>query len=161
MESIEIWMWIIAGLLLGGLIFTGAYTFFSRYIAQQEKSQAYDSFEHLQLSIGNVCLGGSMDKFSGSFVFPYSVEKIYVADDSGVEGKGSNLCIKVQDEDERCLKIGICSASMKTLDLSEKTSVFYMIQKALGKKMAANIEFSISKTSVRDIEINWTRKYVR
>jgi hypothetical protein len=161
MESIEIWMWIIAGLLLGGLIFTGSYTFFSRYMAQQEKSQAYDSFERLKLSVGNVCLGGSMDRYSGQFVFPYSVEKISVADDLGAEGAGGNICIKVKDEDERCLKIGLCTASMKTLDLSEKTSVFYMIQKALGKKMAANIEFSISKTSVREIELNWTRKYVR
>jgi len=161
MESVEIWMWIIAGLLLGGLIFSGAYTFFSRYMFQQEKNQAYDSFEQLHKSIGKVCLGGSMDRFTGSYIFPYSVEKIYVIDESGVEGSGSNLCIKVQDEDEHCLKTWLCPVSMKTLEISEKTSIFYMIQKALGKKMAANIEFSIGKTSVREIEVNWTRKYVR
>ncbi|MEM3370520.1 MAG: hypothetical protein QW471_02390 [Candidatus Woesearchaeota archaeon] len=161
MESVEIWMWIVAGLLLGGLLFGGAYTFFSRYLAQQEKNQAFENFEDLELSVSRVCLGGSYDKISKNYILPFSVEKLYVADEDGSEGSGNQLCLKLKEEDAHCLSIKLCSASMQAIDLSERTGLFYLIQKALGKKMVANIRFTIYKMGPRDVVINWTREYVK
>ncbi len=161
MESVEVWMWIIAGLIIGGIVFSGAYVFLSRYMAQQEVSQARESFNRLKYSVNTVCIGGSLDKEVDQYIFPYNVEKIYVIDEEGIEGEGNQLCMRIKDEESSCAKINLCTLKMSTLDLGEKTSIFYLIQKALGKKMVANIEFSIEKHDVKNIDINWTRKYVK
>ena len=154
-------MWIIAGLLIGVIMFSGAYSFLSRYMAQQEVSQARESFNRLKYSISTVCIGGTMDREVSTYIFPYSVEKIYVFSQEGTEGEGNEICMKIKDEDSSCAEIKLCSLKMSTIELSEKTSVFYLIQKALGKKLVANIEFSIAKKDARNIELTWERKYVR
>lgn len=161
MESVEVWMWIIAGLLIGALIFTGAYSLLSRYMKHQEINQAHESFNRLKYSINTVCIGGLYTKDTQEFIFPYSVERIFVRNNEGLEGKGKQICIKMYNSETECSRIRLCNLSMSTLDLGERTSIFYLIQKALGKKMVANIEFSVYKEEPTMVQINWTRKYVK
>ena len=79
-------------------------------------------------------------------------------EDDGIFCNGNEICVDFKDE--TCEEVELCNLNMQTVDLREKSGLFYMIQKTLGKKKFANVEFNIEK-NYGEIDINWTRKYVR
>lgn len=154
-------MWLIAGLLIGSMIFVTAYTLMGKHIRSQEILQAKENYAMLKQIIETTCLSGIEASETKQLIFPYRTEKIYVIDDQGVEEKGKNLCIKLEKEDEYCEQIKLCEVKMDSIIIPEKTNIFYLVQRATGKKNVANIEFNIKKTGLNAITITWKRKYVK
>ena len=161
METVEVWMWIIAGLLIGGIIFGTSYSLMSQHVKSQERLQAAESFNQLYELMNTVCLSGINALETRQIIFPYSVERVYIKDDNGMEEKGQILCYKFKDSDAVCKRLDLCSAKMSSIGLTEKTSLFYMIQKALGSKYVANIEFKVEKSGLKDLNVTWKRRYVK
>jgi hypothetical protein len=159
MESIEVWMWVIAGVIIGGLMFTSVMSFMAKQFTQQEINQARESFTRLSSSLKVVCAGGSFSRDTDLYQFPYRVKKMFVQNNT-FEGEGRNLCIDIENQDLDCVELEQCTIKMETLDLTQKTDLFYMIQKALGKSSVASIEFDINK-NYNQITINWSRRYVK
>ena len=83
------------------------------------------------------------------------LKKIYIVDEHGIKGFGNELCIEIQGELPFCEQTQICTVNMKSVDLQREKSVFYLIQKAMGKKQPANIRFSVSKVNKTELDITW------
>ncbi len=161
METVEVWMWIIAGLLIGAIIFGTAYSLMAHHMKSQEKLQAAEGFNQLYELMNTVCLSGIDAMETRQIIFPYSVERIYIKGNNDLEEEGKTLCYKFKDSDEACKELKLCNAKMRTISLTEKTNLFYMVQKALGAKSVANIEFKVEKSGIKDLNVTWKRKYVK
>ncbi|MGB9748615.1 MAG: hypothetical protein ACP5OZ_04635 [Candidatus Woesearchaeota archaeon] len=160
METVEVWMWLVAGLLVGSMIFITAYTLMGKHIRSQEILQAKENFAMLKQIIETTCLSGIEASETKQLIFPYRTEKIYVVDEQGVEEKGKKLCIKIENEADYCEEIKLCEVKMGSIIVPEKTNLFYLVQNAIGKKNVANIEFNVKKTGLNFITVTWKRKYV-
>jgi hypothetical protein len=167
MESIEVWMWLIAGLVIGSLIFVSGYTLLSHWVSTNERTLAQKSFSSLKDSVLNVCSVGTDRQEIASFVFPRMVNNLSVANKSdSTYGWGNYLCMDTADAGEYCEQLNKepnnCFIPMKmdTLSLVKKTSLFYVIQKALGEAKSAKIKFMITKSGRSNISINWTEDFL-
>jgi hypothetical protein len=157
MESVEVWMWLVAGVILGGIIFVSAFVFIGNYTSNMEYNQAQDSYNLLKDTINKVCQGGPYSQEVVSYVFPRVVNLVYSEDDNGIKGSGSNLCIHVQKDAPHCQKLQSCSITMQSINLQQKQSVLYFVQKALGKKKPTKIKFTVAKVGKSDINITWKK----
>jgi hypothetical protein len=157
MESVETWMWLIAGIIIGSLMFVGGYKLLVKYVDNTEKSAVQDSFNMLSSTIASVCTGGSNNREVKSLAFPFSVDKIYVRDEEGLENYGKELCYDFTEK-ENCVSTGACSVTMNTINLQQKTGVFYNIQKFLGRKDVAKIRFTIKKEKAGEITADWKQE---
>ncbi len=161
METVEVWMWIVAGILIGSIIFATAYSLMANHVKKQELLQASQGYNQLYELINTVCLSGIDAMETQRIIFPYIVERIWIEDETGKEEEGKRLCYKIKDKNEFCQELKLCSAKMRTISFTEKTNLFYLIQKALGKKEVANIEFKVQKSGLNSINITWKRRYVK
>ncbi len=157
MESVETWMWIIAGIIIGSLVFVGGYRMLAKYVEHTEKSAIQDSFNGLSTTMKSVCSGGSYNREVKSLTFPFSVSKIYVRDEDGLENYGKELCYDFTEK-ENCVQPSACFVTMNTINLQQKTVVFYNIQKFLGRKDAARIRFTIRKEKAGEITAEWKQE---
>ncbi|MBW2971145.1 hypothetical protein KY320_03220 [Candidatus Woesearchaeota archaeon] len=155
MESVEVWMWLIAGILLASIIFVTAFSLIAKYTANMEVSQADDSFQILQTTINNVCQGGPENQEINSLVFPYRMQQLFVQDEHEIKGTGNELCLEISGLPVRCEQLARCSAQMNSIDLEREISVFYLMDKALGKKAPAKIRFTVSKITADTVQILW------
>ena len=160
MESVEVWMWAIAGLIIAGIVFIGGFKLIQNYVDNVEESQLSNSFNLLYSSATNVCYGGSNSREVKNLKFPYITKKIYAQDKAGFEEYGTELCYITKDA-KNCADIELCNLSMSTLNLDEDTGVLYNIQKFLGKKRVAQIKFDIERVSYGEVKIDWEKQVVR
>ncbi|MBU0757462.1 MAG: hypothetical protein KKF44_05325 [Nanoarchaeota archaeon] len=172
-ESVEVWMWVIAGLIIGGLIFVSGYTLLSRWIHNNELNQAHESFSMLKSSILNVCSIGTERQEIEEFVFPRVVKNITISDVKfEEEGIGNNLCIMIEGEPRYCEILdkepNTCSnnVTMQTLSFEEEKNLFSQIQKVLGDKKSAKIRFTISKfyddaAEAIIVKVQWKEEFVK
>ena len=58
-ESVEVWMWVIAGLIIGTIVFGGSYMLFSHWIENNELKETKVNFELLTQSIVKTCNQGT------------------------------------------------------------------------------------------------------
>src|SRR3972149_2645280 len=103
MESIEQWMWFVAGILMTAIIVVSAFSLLSNHIKATEISQAKDSFSILAANVQEVCLQGKNFEMTKTLTFPNTVETIRA--DSG---ETRELCMKIKEESESCQEIGHC-----------------------------------------------------
>ena len=158
MESIEVWMWIIAGMIMAGLVFMGGFSLLSKYIYNTEKETTNNNFEALYSSINSVCFGGTYTREFKSYTFPFTVKKIYVEDSAGIEMFGKNLCFEYREESPICMTVKNCNVDMNSVYLEQKSGLFYHVQRSLGKKGAAKIHFNITKTKLGLVNVPWARE---
>lgn len=151
-------MWLIAGVILGSLMFVSAFVFLSNYTRNIEISQADESFESLNQVIQRVCMGGPYSQEIESFVFPYITDRIFVQDQNKILGNGTELCMQVSELPLDCHEIRRCSLSMNTLDFEKTSGVFFFIQRGLGKKKPAKIKFKVSKIDTNTLNVSWQRE---
>ena len=160
MESVEQWMWLVAGVIITAALIVSGYALISRYIRSSEISQAESSFSFLKSSSDSVCVGGINSQEVKSFIFPSLTEEIYVRDDDYQIGNGRFMCINISGEPPLCDELRLCSVEMQTVNLKDDSSnIFFLIQKALGRKDAVKLRFIISKTDLDQLEISWHREY--
>ncbi|MBD3203075.1 hypothetical protein GF327_02175 [Candidatus Woesearchaeota archaeon] len=169
-ESVEVWMWLIAGLIIGSLIFVSGYTLLSNWVHNNEVNQAMNSYSLLKASISNVCAIGRERQEIESFVFPRIVQNISVKNEtSGEYGKGHSLCMYLEERicEELDKEPFNCkpAISMNTIYFNEDESLFTVVRKATGEKMAAKVKFSINKAydSIEKedkITITWKEEFL-
>ncbi|MBN1502442.1 hypothetical protein JW930_02780 [Candidatus Woesearchaeota archaeon] len=165
-ESVEVWMWIIAGLIIGSLIFVAGYTLLSHWVHNNEVNQAQQSFSSLVSSLLNVCNLGVDRQEISPYIFPKVVNNITAYNESTDEyGKGNSLCIAIEGEGSYCenLKKLECNLPifMDAIEIRERKTLFSVVQKALGKPQSAKIRFNITKiSSERSIFINWREEII-
>jgi hypothetical protein len=157
MESVETWMWIIAGIIIGSLVFVGGYKMLVKYVEHTEESTVQDSFNLMSTTMKSVCSGGSNNREVKSLVFPFSVSKIYVRDEDGLENYGKELCYDFTEK-ENCIVPSTCAITMNTINLQQKTGVFYNVQKFLGRKDVAKIRLTVIKEKAGEITADWKQE---
>ncbi len=160
MESVEVWMWVIAGLVLGGLVFVGGFKLMSSYVHSTEVAQAEKGINTLYTMVTNVCFGGRSAMEVRNIVFPPLVEKVYVKDKFGVEGFGKNLCYELEKEEEFCLDLKACNVTMDTLRTKRKKGIFQAMQRFLGRKRFISVRFSLNKMDYSTVGINWSHTVI-
>ena len=169
-ESVEVWMWLIAGMIIGSLIFVSGYSLLSHWIHNNEVNQATQNFGLLKSSIINVCSIGYGKQEIKSYVFPRSVNNITIKDEYDNYGEGHILCLDMKNEPLQCSELdekpNSCkyNVTMDSLSFNEQKTLFSTIQKALGEEQASKIEFTISKEKVNGkykIKISWKEKFIK
>ncbi|MFH0876110.1 MAG: hypothetical protein V1859_09310 [archaeon] len=154
-ESVEVWMWLVAGLVIGGLIFVSGYTLLSQWFHTKDIDKAMQNYAQLRDSLVTVCKVGSEHQEIKRFEFPRIVTNISIIDKpKNLIGQGSTLCMEIEGEDILCTQIDkepyTCKLPliMKTFDTQKKKGLFAMIDRALGDSQVSKIEFSISKNEL-------------
>ncbi|MBN1386328.1 hypothetical protein JW968_05140 [Candidatus Woesearchaeota archaeon] len=159
MESVEVWMWTIAGLVIGIIVLTSAYVLLSKYTHNVEVNAVVENFQLVKASAENVCRGGRNAMETKVYTFPYIVNNITTKNSSNQVGEGRTFCITIKDEGEICEEFSLCNATMPVLDLTRKDSLFYLIQKAVGRGKKATVEFKVQKVGIQDVDIAWKHVY--
>lgn len=158
MESVEVWMWVIAGLILGGIVFVGGFKLLGNYVHSTEVSIAAESSTLLYTMVNNVCFGGRGEREVKSLVFPSMVERIYVEDEFGVQGEGKLLCYDLENDEPTCLDLKACGITMDTISMAEEKTIFSAVAKFLGKKNYQRFRFSVNKEDFDDVSVTWKRE---
>ena len=166
-EYVEVWMWIIAGLLISSIIFVTGFSLLSSWIYNKEVNQASKSFSLVKSTILNVCQVGIDRQEVERYVFPRIVDNLTISNsDFSLFGEGNMLCMKLEKEPISCDKLdkepNSCGLTvfMDMMSLEEEDGIFAIIQKATGEKNAAKIRFKFNKkfdNAVGDyiITIDW------
>lgn len=149
-------MWLIAGVMLAGIIFISAFSMITKYTTNMEVSQAEDNFKLLKDTINSVCRGGPYSQEINKLTFPYRMQRLSVQDDHGIRGAGKNLCIEIMGLPESCVELDICETEMNSINLERETSVFYLIDKAFGKKKPATLQFTVAKVPPQKVNVTWS-----
>ncbi len=156
MESIEVWMWVIAGLLATGLILIVALTMISSYVTSIEKSEAKNTFSTINSHLNQACASGRNYQESFMTSFP-SIVRYF--NQSGP----NKLCFSFSDQEEEpyCNSLERCSIIMNppSIDIGKPTSFFGFFQKALGSRQSYKFKAHILKTDYTTIELNLTAQY--
>ena len=167
LESMEVWMWLIAGLILGGLIFSGGFYLLANWIHNKEVNLASDSYYMLKSSILNVCRIGLERQETEKYVFPRIVKNITISNGTDY-GQGHILCMDIKDEKLNCEDLGDeCSylIYMDSVSFENKESLFYVIKKATGQSQAVRLRFRLDKSlneisKEPEIHIAWDEEYI-
>ncbi|MFH1591525.1 MAG: hypothetical protein ABIC95_06385 [archaeon] len=160
-ESVEVWMWVIAGMVIGSLIFVGGFKLLTNYVQSAESNQANENVNMLYSMITQVCFGGRGEREIDSLRFPSMIEKIYIEDEEGIENLGKNLCYDPVDDTPNCMDLKACTVMMNSISTKEKRGVFYAVEKFLGKRRPQQFRFRVQKKSVDVVEVNWTRELLK
>ncbi|MFH0876112.1 MAG: TMEM14 family protein [archaeon] len=173
LESVEVWMWLIAGLIIGGLIFVAGYSILNNWFYNKELQTATESFALLKTSILSVCKLGAEQEEVKRLILPRIVNNISIQDSAGLNiGVGSRLCIDIKNEPILCINLeeepNNCAHQvvMKTLDLNDQNSLFYKVQKASSENNAINMRFDVTKeyiaaTRTYKINIEYKEEFIR
>ncbi|MBU0758216.1 MAG: hypothetical protein KKF44_09165 [Nanoarchaeota archaeon] len=147
MESVEVWMWIIAGLIIGSLIFVAGFSLLTRWIHNSEANKALESFSSLKSSILAVGSSyGESDEEITLLVFPGLVENITIENKGKTRTEPKDLlCIKMKSNPKSCEEIEDSNYFMHPLQLYSQKSLFYLSEKARGKTPSSQITFKIFK----------------
>jgi hypothetical protein len=156
MESVEVWMWMIAGLILGGLVMVGSYELLSYYTYHTEVNQAQSEFTKLTTTIDRVCLSGIGTSDVNEYVYPYSVANITVENETGYN---KEICISMKKDIPYCYKIRTCmvNVSQGNIHFNDTKGFFYLVQKMQGKAKAGKFRIGVYKTGFGNVTMNWTR----
>lgn len=161
MESVEVWMWVIAGLLVGVIVLASGFLFLSKYIESAQINQAEKSASALANVADTVCLAGKNTKQTRNFYFPYIVRQIYLFDEEkNIKGRGKSLFIEFYNNKDFTIELE-CSSQMKTISLDKESDFFYMIQDYLGENKVANVKFSITNLGDKRLNISWEKEMLR
>jgi len=159
MESVEVWMWVIAGLIISALILVGGFNMLIKFTQSNHVSTAQDNLILLKSNVDSVCIGGRNSQEIKSYIFPYIVNNITSVHSTFL--KRSKLCMEIDKEGRFCHDIDTCNISMPTLDLTREDTLFYKVRKALGSGEATKIEFTIKKTGSKRINISTIERFLK
>src|SRR3989344_5491685 len=130
MESVEVWMWVIAGLLVGALVFASGSALMSRYLNSQEIGTARSNFGWLTTTAEKMCRAGTFSQETRELILPQVTERITVEDDDKIEGAGKNICIYIRNIDSpQCYKVETCTLKMNSFILDSKQTANNLLER--------------------------------
>jgi len=159
MESVEVWMWVIAGLIIAALILTGGFNMLIKFTKSTHVSTAQDNLILLKSNIDSVCIGGRNSQEIKSYILPYIVNNM--STEPKTTNALSKICLEIDTEGRFCHEIETCNVSMNLLDLTREDTLFYKVRKALGSGEATKIEFTIKKTGSKRINITTIERFLK
>ncbi|MBI4439200.1 hypothetical protein HY640_04670 [Candidatus Woesearchaeota archaeon] len=158
MESVEVWMWVIAGVMIAGLILVGSYQFLSKYFYNADFESSRSELDRLVLSLNHVCSSGLGSKESLRLKLSDKVSRVFVRNSEGVEGSGRFVCMGFGSEGY-CSEVRVCEASMRGIELEQKSSVLDFVYRTFGSRKSADFDFAIKKSELRKLSLEWQRAY--
>ena len=159
MESVEVWMWTIAGLIFAGILITGSFKFLTYYTHNMDVKQAQESFNKLTQMTERVCGAGLGSAEAREIILPYVIANLSTTAREGVYA--DRICMTLQDEKPSCYDFTYCNATMKPIDLTSSTSFFKLLQKAVSGPQVGAFKVRVEKTDYRNITISWTQTVVQ
>jgi hypothetical protein len=103
MKGISVWIWVMAGFIIGLLMFMISIQFLGYITAAQQKELARSNLDGLAVYINGLCNNRVGDSFSEIFSFPEKVTSVYATTDIKVSPEtkrtyGNNLCMNFSNE---------------------------------------------------------------
>ncbi|MEK6968595.1 MAG: hypothetical protein AABX51_08270 [Nanoarchaeota archaeon] len=156
MESVEVWMWVIAGLLIGSIMFVAGSSLLARYLNSQDIGIARSNFNQIAEISKKICRLGIYSEETMTLRIPSVASKIAVVDKDLIEGQGNDICLWIRNQaGSQCEKIDTCETKMNSVVFEADQTPFYMIQRLTGAKQPAVITFKITKTGFDAVQITW------
>lgn len=147
-------MWVIAGLLIGSIMFVAGSTLLAKYLHSQDIGLARSNFNQLADTARKICRLGIYSEETLTLHFPSAASRISADDRDGVEGEGNELCLAIKGEDGKsCLKADTCDVTMNSVVFEEAESS--LLQKISGNTKASVFTFKVTKTGVDAVQITW------
>ncbi len=160
METVEIWMWTIAGLIITSFILATAFSLVGKHIRSENILSCDRQFSKLYNTLQISCVGGEGSSQTENAIFPNIMETVYVKDSHNKLGRGNLICYKVRGEKTKCEKVEACNLTMEPLNFHFNNGLFSSLSRIFGRGDTYNVKFVISKINFTDIYINWTRTYL-
>ncbi|MBD3204318.1 hypothetical protein GF327_08550 [Candidatus Woesearchaeota archaeon] len=158
-ESIEQWMIIIAGFVIGGLVFVGGYKLISLQVKNNEINNIKDNFHRLKNVMQESCYSGKNSLNSDSFTFSSLVNNLSIKNSSNQKYEsGDQLCINIQGTGEICEKLKNCYYIMETIDQTQNESILYLVNKILKRTKNINVNLFVKKSNVTKVCTTWKKK---
>jgi hypothetical protein len=152
LKGITVWIWIIAGLIVGLILFTIFVQFISYIMRAREVESAKSTFQELANDARNICqtiAGAGSSKLEKTYVFPDAVSDVYsvtsVSKSAEIQSEarsyGRYLCMKIYEESV-CENIQ-CDVEMS--NIKNIPSLTTTINKILGTIGTKEYKLDITK----------------
>src|SRR3989344_7955876 len=156
MESVEVWMWVIAGLLIGSIMFVAGSSLLARYLHSQDIGLARSNFNQLSETTKKVCRLGIYSEETMTLRFSSAASKVAVVDKDLIEGEGSELCLWIKNQEgAQCEKVDTCITKMNSVVFEGDQSPQNILQRLIGSKQTSILTFKITKTGFDTMQITW------
>jgi hypothetical protein len=147
MKGISVWIWVIAGFLIGIMMFAVSFQLISFIATAQQKELARENLDKIASNVNGLCTHRAGDKFSGTFAFPEKVRSVYVTKDvrfqpQSQRSSGNNLCMNFSKE-LICDDLD-CNLEMQTIVGSENLQS--LLNQYLGRYGTNSYDLQILKT---------------
>lgn len=103
MKGISVWIWVIAGFIVGLLMFAISLQFIGFVTMAREKELAKGSLDDLASNVNGLCTNSVGNAFTKTIDFPEKVSLVYAASDirnvaNASRANGNNLCMNFSNE---------------------------------------------------------------
>ncbi len=156
MESLEVWMWVIAGLLIGIILFIAGSSLLGRYLHSQDIGLSRSNFGQLADTVKKICRLGVYSEETVRLRFPSSADKIAVVDADKIEGEGKQLCLWIRgQEGVQCIDTDLCVTKMNTVVFEDDVTTQSLLQRITKGTEPSVFTFSVAKSSFDTVAISW------
>ena len=111
MESVEIWLWIIAGLFIVGIIIVSGFKIINTYLTTELNNIIEEDLNRITNSIDKLCVSPKYSRETLEIRIPDTIRLMYISDGE-TDGKGNIFCFEFNNK-KYCKKTD-CTASMDT-----------------------------------------------
>jgi len=149
-------MWVIAGLLIGSIMFIAGSSLLARYLHSQDIGLARNNFNQLAETAKRICRLGTYSEETMTLRFSSAASKVAVVDKDLIEGEGSELCLWIKNQEGvQCEKIDTCTNTMKSVVFEGDQTPQNILQRFIGSKQTTVMTFKVTKTGIDAVSITW------
>lgn len=154
MESLEIWMWLVAGFVALAIIIPVFFNLINASIKNQEVNNALESLDRLSLQIKSACDSGFFSQTSLTLDFPISLGSIYTV--KNINGNNSEICLNFTGDKNNpyCNEIMNCIVSSNKIYPETDSRAYYLYSKLFHKPISYDYTFNITKRDYYDTNGN-------
>jgi hypothetical protein len=147
MKGISVWIWVIAGIIVGFIMFAVSLQFISFVTMAREKELARGNLDDLASNINGLCTNSAGSAFTNTVEFPEKVTAVYATSDTrsfvnNVRTYGRNLCMNFSSE-IICDDVN-CDLEMETINSG--VTLQNLLNQFLGRFGTNSYFVQISKT---------------
>lgn len=103
MKGISVWIWVIAGFIVGILMFAISLQFIGFVTTAREKELAKTDLDDLASNVNGLCTNSAGNALTKTLEFPEKVTSVYATNDARIlinisRNSGNNLCMDFSNE---------------------------------------------------------------
>lgn len=150
MESLEIWMWVVAGFVALAIIIPVFFNLITASIKNQEANNALESLDRLSQQIKSACNSGFFSQTQMTLSFPFSLRSLYTV--NNINGNDSEICINFIDNKNNpyCNEIRDCIVSFDKINPEIDSRAYFLYSKLFNKQISYYYTFNITKRNYYD-----------